>query len=854
MRTGEGRDAWRGKLPSGYGIRVEADRWARVSALFAEAMELPETERAAFLEDRCGADGELRIEIESLIAAAADGADHFERLQRDLEPDREEHRGVSESVQTALEAAIGDRYRIESLLDRGGMGLVFSAVDRKHGRRVAIKTIRPGHAAGLTPRFEREIRITANLQHPHILPLLDSGIADGVLFYIMPFVEGESLKKRLDRLGRFSPAEAVRIALEIGDGLAHAHARGVLHRDVKPSNVLLAEQHVQIVDFGIARQTLGIGGADLTATGQGIGTPNYMAPEQLAGESTARSDVFSLGAVLYEMLTGRVWRREAAGGEPSWKHVPTDLRPVIERAVDPVADRRWTRVTDLTEALREWQAGDAGSPARAAAESQGILGRLRRLVGGGARPSRDRRSIAVLPFDNLNGDERTEYFSDGITDDIIAHLSSIRELKVISRTSVMRYKGTDVSIPRIGRDLGVATVLEGSVRRVDDRVRVVAQLIDAGADEHLWSETFDRELTDIFRIQSEVAERIAAALEARISAAERSLIQRRPTSDVEAHDFYLKGRHLWKRRSQAALEEAEGQFGLAIARDPLFAPAYAGLGDVYLLQAGYAYREEIEALERARTAVGRALEIDERLAEAHASMGQIRRTDRDWPGEEAEYRRAIELNPNYATAHQWYATLLAAMGRPEEARFEIDRALELDPLSHAIRVTSGVVRMVARDYEGALADFERTVELEPRFFSAYAWLTIVLAYLGQYDRGMDAWAKVRELHPDPRLADANRAFLCAVTGRAEEAYEALEGGAAPERGWSGIIHAQLGEIDEAFRLLEEALDDTSWRMFFLWRSLVFYIKVAPWFDPLRADPRFDGLLRRLNMVAPTDAH
>lgn len=825
---------------------MESDRWNLVNALLVEALERPEDERTTFLAERCGGDDRLRAEVEALLRASDEGAEYFGRLQADLSPDVDE--GDAPAVRDALVGAIGGGYRIESLLERGGMGLVFLARDRRHDRPVAIKTIQPEYAAGLTPRFEREIRITASLQHPHILPLLDSGTAGGILYYIMPFVEGESLKARLDRAGRLPAAEAVRIAIEIGEGLGHAHSRGVLHRDVKPGNVLLADGRVQLVDFGIARPMVRLGADDLTAAGHGIGTPAYMAPEQLAGESTVRSDLFSLGAVLYEMLTGRRWRTERATGEPGWKHVPQDLRPTLERALDPSADRRWERVSDFTETLRRWERGGSTERGAQTAAGRGFVGRVRRLFGGGPHRSEDRRSIAVLPFDNLNRDEDTEYFSDGITEDVIAHLSSIRELKVISRTSVMRYKGNDVSIQRIGRELGVATVLEGSVRRVDDRVRVVAQLIDAGVDEHVWSETYDRRVTDVFEIQSELAERIAHALQARITTAERSLIQRRPTADVEAHDLYLKGRHLWNRRTRPALESAEDHFSRAIARDPLFAPAYAGLGDVCLLQASYGYRDEIEGLERARSAVERALALDERRAEAHASKGQILRADRNWGGEERAYLRAMKLNPNYATAHQWYATLLSATVRHDAARAEIDRALELDPLSHAIRVTSGIVHLVAREYEAALADFERTIELEPRFFSPYAWLTLLLGYLGEYERGIENWRTVRELHPNPHLAAANRSFLCAVTGRRDEALALLAEGAEPEPGWSGIIYAALGEADEAFRLLEQALDDPSWRLFVLWRSLVFYIRVGPWFDPIRDDPRFDGLLRRLNMA------
>ncbi|MDX1577829.1 MAG: protein kinase [Gemmatimonadota bacterium] len=836
---------------------MDPRRWREVERVFSEALERAEPDRDSFLAERCGDDATLRSEVESLLAAAEEGRGYFDDLGSRMaaagdpalgggDAGAAAPSGVTEARE-ALEADIGERYRIDSLLDRGGMGLVFRAVDRKHGRPVAIKTIHPELGEALGARFEREIRITAGLQHPNVLPLLDSGVAGGIHFYIMPYVEGESLKDRLDREGRLPPGEAIRIALDVAGGLEHAHARGVLHRDIKPGNILLGEGQVQIVDFGIARAMVELGGGELTETGFGIGTPNYMAPEQFIGEATSRSDVYSLGAVLYEMLTGRTWRTEAVGGEPDWRHVPSALKPILTRALEIDPGQRFAEVSELSDALRDWKSNARGGPAG----GDSVWDRLRRLIGRRESPSADSKSIAVLPFENLMGDEETEYFSDGITEDIIAQLSRIGELKVISRTSVMRFKGADVSIPEIGRELDVAHVLEGSVRRSGDRVRVVSQLIEVRTDEPRWSQTFDRELTDIFEIQSEVARRIADALRARITDTEASLIRRRPTEDVEAHDLYLKGRHLWNRRTRSALESAEEQFRRAIARDPLFAPAYAGLADVYLLLASYRYRPEIEAIAGARTAVKRALELDPDLADAHATLGQIRRGDRDWAAEEGSYRRAIELNPNYATAHQWYAALLSALGLEDEAAERIGSAAELDPLSPAIRVTQGVVKLMARDYEAALDHFERTARLAPRFFSTHAWLSLLWSELGEFDRAMAAWGRMRDLIPDERLAAGNRAYVLAAAGRREEALSLMEDAGGPGRRegvMSGIIHGLLGEADEAFHHLERALADASWRLFTLERSTLFYLKVGPWFDALRDDPRFEGLLHRMNMA------
>jgi TolB-like protein/Tfp pilus assembly protein PilF len=821
---------------------VDPQRFLRAQELFADAMERPVEERAAFVANRCGGDGALRSEVESLLRVAQGAEAFFGDLRERIDAgDAESTAESAEGIRAELEAAIGARYRMESLLARGGMGLVFLAVDLKHGRRVAIKTIHPRGDADLGPRFQREIRITAGLQHPNILPLLDSGVAGRILFYIMPY---------LDRLGRLPPLEAVGIGIAVADALAHAHGRGILHRDVKPSNILLADNQVQVVDFGIARGFAEPGSDDLTATGLAVGTPRYMAPERFSGSSTPRSDVFALGVVLHEAITGRPGSGRTGDGEAGDGLVPVDLEAVLAKALEERPDARWQSAADFGRALTEWHRLHAHPAAAAPTRAGGNwLGRLRRMLPSRGHGSEVPKSVAVLPFGNLSRDAETEYFSDGVTEDIIAHLSRIHELKVISRTSVMRYRDTRVPIPRIGRELRVGHVLEGSVRRTGNRVRVVSQLVDVDSDAPVWSETFDRELTDIFDIQSEIAQRIARALRARITDTERSILRRRPTADVEAHDLYLKGRYLWNRRTQSALEEADREFQQAVTRDPLFAPAYAGLADVNLLLGGYGFRNELESLHRARAAVDRALQLDDDLAEAHASRGQILRAERDWSGEERAYHRAIEINPNYATAHQWYSTLLIALGRREEALTEIAKAVELDPLSHAIAVTSGIVHFLAGDYPGAEAELDRTVELAPHFFSAYAWRLLLWSHLGAHDRALEAWESLSAYHPNPVLAWSSKAYVFAAAGDRERALDVLEreGKHGVDTGWVGLIWAWLGDKDKAFRLLEQALDDPSWRLFVLQRTLLLYIQLGPWFDPLRGDPRFLGLLQRMRM-------
>ncbi len=755
-----------------------------------------------------------------------------------------------------LHAELGRRYDLKDILGEGGMGTVYLAVDSRHGRRVAIKTVHPRLTSEIGPkRFEREIQLTANLQHPHILPLLDSGIAGGFLYYIMPCVDGESLRERLDREGRLPVDGAVRIARDVANGLDYAHRQGVIHRDIKPANIMLAESHALITDFGIAKAIFGSGGEALTQSGLPIGTPAYMAPEQFGGQATPQSDIYALGSLLFEAVTGRMWPIAITDEEPDWTGVPEGLRPILERALRRSPRERWPDAGAFFTALRDWQRDPTGSArGEAGARAPGLLQRVRAVFTGSPAatpraPQAPDKSIAVLPLQNLTRDEETEYFSDGITEDIIAHLSRIHDLKVISRTSIMRYKDSDKTLQEIGQELNVATILEGSVRRAGERVRIVSQLIDARTDDHLWAETFDRELTDIFDIQSEVARHIAAALRARISKSELSMIEWRPTHDIEALDSYLQGRFNWNLRTKEGLELSEQYFSRAIEKDPSYAPAHAGLADSYLLLGSYGYMPELEALARAKTAVDRALELDERLAEAHASRGQVLRAERDWAGEEREYARAIDLNPNYATAHQWYATLLAALGRREEAQRQVAYARDLDPLSHAIAVTVAIVRFMSRDYEGAIEVLQGTLESTPDFFSAYAWLSLTYAEMERFDDSLAASDRLIAVRPDFPVA-LTRATAYARAGRGEEAIALLDEmeTSTDIRVYRGIAYAQLGERDRAFAQLEECLDDPTWRMFFLHRSLLFYMKVGPWFDPIRDDPRFEGLLRRLNFA------
>ncbi len=722
-----------------------------------------------------------------------------------------------------VKAALADRYTIERPLGAGGMATVYLAEDLRHGRKVAIKVLHPGFAATLgVERFLREIKIAATLRHPHILPLYDSGEAHDSLYYVMP-VEGESLRHWLARDATLPIDEALHIVREVLDALDYAHGEGVIHRDIKPENILCSRGHATIADFGIARAVSAAGGERITLAGLPIGTPAYMSPEQLAGDPAldGRSDIYSVGCLLYEMLIGDVpfhGRASEALDKIAAGVFPAHIEHAVRTALKYDAADRFATAAEFTEALSS-PSHETGAPMAAAGQS-----------------------VAVLPFANMSTDPENEYFSDGITEEIINALAQIDGLHVAARTSSFVFKGKTPDITDVGTKLRVATVLEGSVRKSGNRLRITAQLINVANGYHLWSERYDREIDDVFAIQDEIARTIADRLKVTLSGvtADEPLVKP-ATKDMRAYQLYLKGRHLWNRRTKAALEQAVEYFHEAIGRDPEYASAHAGLADAYILLGSYTHMPLKEAYGKAKEAVERALELDRTLAEAHASHGQILRWQRDWLGEEAAYRRAIELNPSYATAHQWCATLLAALGRSDEALREIRLAEELDPLSHAISVTAVVVLYAAREYDTALEQLNRVLELEPNFASVHAWFGVIHAEQGRYQEAIDAIDRALELNPDNPNQLFGLAYAHARMGQREKAIEvvnrAREEGV---RGWLGMIWATLGDMDRAFECMEEALHEgESW-------DAMFYVRTFPPWDPLRSDPRYHEFLRRMN--------
>jgi len=737
-------------------------------------------------------------------------------------------------------------YEILAKVGAGGMGEVYRARHARLGRDVAIKVL-PEHLADdsdALARFEREAKAVAALSHPNILAIHDFGTEEGVSFAVMELLQGETLRQRV-AAAPLPWRKAVEIGVAIAEGLAAAHAKGIVHRDLKPENVFITgDGYVKILDFGLARREpeartdYADAPTDAVGTDPGIvlGTIGYMSPEQTRGETAGPpSDIFSLGCVLHEMLTGKrtfargsaaetmaaILKEDPPPPSVSDASIPPALDALVRHCLEKAPGERFQSARDLAFALRAVPTGSGpaarqpedryasardlahdlkdlpmGLPeGRAASTSRAATAWPRRvdrrglvalgavvLLGAGLWLWRSRAqtgsppgsaetaSIAVLPFQNIGGADGDEYFADGVAEAVTTDLARIPGLMVINRNSAFQYRVRSADVKKVGAELGVRYVVEGSVQRSGERLRLHAQLIDVSTGYHLWAERYERELRDVFAVQDDIARSVAQAIRPRLAPAAPAAA-RRPPPDFEAYDLYLRGRAAWSRRTAEEIRRAIELFQEAIRRDPGFAEPYAGLADALIIQSAQLYATpRSEMLPRAKGAAERALLLDPTLAEAHTSLGNLLTKELRWEEAEREFRRAIELKPSYATAHHWYALLLLAQrGELEEAQREISRAAELDPLAPALNGAFARILYLQRDYARARLRAERAIELAPQYFGPLHVLGRIDAIEGRRQEALAGARRAAGLVPGNPMARANLARALAESGEVPQA-------------------------------------------------------------------------------------
>ncbi len=867
---------------------MKPERWKQVNDLFHSAIGRAPEERAVFLEKGCQGDEGVRREVESLLTSHERAGNFIELPAFEVAPEL-----VTNCRAGALVGKLIVHYHIESLIGSGGMGEVYVARDERLGRKVALKLLPEGLTAEETQvrRFKTEARSASALNHPNILTVYEIGEEGSRYFIATEFIEGLTLRASL-ACGRMSLHDALEIFLQVASALAAAHEAGVVHRDIKPENIMLRpDGYVKVLDFGIAKLTeqrpasddymVGTTTALQTRPGLILGTGRYMSPEQARGQTVdARSDIWSLGVVIYETIVGvppfqgetpsdciaSILTTEPPSLSAVFPGIPLNLEAIVEKALRKDRDERYQTANEMLADLRslkgELELGSLGRagfiPRQIKHHKRGLLFTVGVALLAAAsvytfflvapRPSPNEKSIAVLPFENLSEEKSSAYFADGIQDEILTRLSKIADLKVISRTSTQRYKNTSQSPSQIAHQLGVAHLLEGSVQKTNDQVRVNVQLITAANDAHLWAETYDRKLTDIFVVESDIATTIAKTLQARLTGAEKTAIAKRPTANREVYELCLKGRFFWNKRTAADLRKAIEYFNQALDKDPGYAPAYAGLTDAYLILSQYGAASPADSFPQAIAAAKKAIELDDTLAEAHTSLAiSLAYYDFDFEQSVKEFERAIQLNPNYATAHHWLSNgVLSALGQFERAIAEGKRAVELDPLSLVINTDLGQDFFYARRYDEAIAHLRKTIEMDPRFYFAHWVLGTTLQLKGQLSDAIAEFSKAVELNDDPSvLALVGQAY--ARAGQRDEAQKILmrlseEAKSRYVQAYSfALMYLALGDKERAIDEMERAYRERD--------ANVAQIKTDPMLDDLRGNQRFEALV---NQIVPAN--
>src|SRR6266540_6459921 len=891
---------------------MKPERLQRSDEILQSALELAPEERAAFLDKACAGDEGMRQKVESLLAAAQQMNGFMEERMSRVAGEL-----MIDGPVTAAAGQMIGYYKIVELLDKGGMGEVYLATDTRSGREVALKLLPDSSISDQqrVRRFQQEARSILALNHPNIVTIYEIGQTDSAHYIVTERITGETLRQRLAGAPLEIP-EALAIAIEVAKALEATHAAGIVHRDIKPENIMLRpDGYVKVLDFGIAKlterqaPTVSTEAATMmkvqTAPGVVMGTVHYMSPEQARGQEVdARTDIWSLGAVLYEMVAGRPpFEGEAPndvmalilqkGKEPLplaryRPEAPAELQRIATRALQKERDKRYQTIKDLRldlENLKQEEEFKAkleqsvspepsntktatASSARATSSAEYLVTGFKShkgsislavaalVVVSAAIASYSyftrRDSLAVLPFTYVNTDPNVmadpdrEYLSDGITESIINHLSQLPNLRVIPRSTVFHYKDKEVDPQPVGHELGVRTVLIGRIIQRGDNLTIRTELVDVENNRQLWGEQYNRKVSDLLALQGEIAKEISEKLRLRwLTKTERQQITKNYTDNSEAYQLYLKGRYYWNKRTSEGLSKATGFFEQAIERDPNYALAYSGLADSYSVpQNPLAPRDRMP---KAKAAAMKALELDNTLAEARASLGNVKYIyDWDFAGGEREFKRAIELNPNYTSAHHFYALLLASLGRWHEANDQIKRALELEPFSLIIKSSAGRILYLKREYDQAIEQLRKALELDPNFARAHFFLGQVYQQKGLNEQAVAEFQKALQVDVNQYLL-AGLGYAYATSGKRSEAMKVLDElrKLSRQRYASSygiaIIYMGLGEKDQAFEWLEKAYQDRSegWASF----------KVDPRLHSLRADARFADFTRRIGLVS-----
>jgi TolB-like protein len=739
------------------------------------------------------------------------------------------------------------------------MGVVFRAEDPRLEREVAIKILKRDslHDEDSKRRFRLEARALSRLLHPNIATLFDFDSDGGVDFLVLEFVAGESLARMLAN-GPLPETRARAIAIDVIEGLQSAHEEGIVHRDLKPGNVVITPRgRAKVLDFGLARVMPGAGSVTQSAPISGVagvvGTVPYMSPEQVRDDPIdARSDLYALGVLLFEMTTGRrpfrgedvlsLFYKIAHEPAPLLRSVrpglSAELEALVARCLEKAPLRRFSDAGALLRALRGESSDDGrGLPTATASYAGGAP----ESGAGGAI-----RSLVVLPFENRSGDPAQEFFADGMTDALITDLAQIEALRVISRTSAMRFKGSHPPLSELARDLHVDGVVEGSALQIGDRVRITVQLVDVATDRNLWAKSYERNLTDILTLQSEVAHAIADEIRIQVTPDERARLRSKGAVNPVAHVAYLQGSFLWNRYTGESVKAAIPRFEEALAIDPNYAAAYGGLADSYIMLANHHILPPREGYTLGRKAAERGLSLDESLAELHTSLAWIHRLfDWDWPAAERESLRTIQLNPGYAFGRSRYALLLSGMGRHEEAIAEAERAHELDPLNLVTYTVVGDTLFFARRFDRSVAAYRKCLELDPSFGAAHTDLARSLEQLGRADEAVEEFVRGTAGADGVPRPSSGLAILYARAGRMDEARATLDAVQALAQkefvSPYGIAsyYAVTGENTRALDWLEKAYSERD--------GTLVWLKVHPRLDGLRGEPRFRDLLARLRL-------